>query len=72
MPGMETMQQYAQRRAFEVKNYRRVAKESGIGDEAYEWLCKFARGEIGNSASERIEKLWRYFKLHETRRRRAA
>jgi hypothetical protein len=64
------MQQYAQRRAAEVKNYRRVAKESGIGEDAYEWLCKFARGAIKKSSSDRIETLWRYYKLHETRLRR--
>lgn len=69
---METMQQYAQRLAAKVKNYRRVAKESGIGEDAYEWLCKFARGEIANASSNRVEKLWRYYKLHEANLRRSA
>lgn len=68
---METMRQYAKRRAAAVKNYKHVAKESGIGADAYEWLCKFARGGIQNPGSDRIEKLWRYYKLHETRLRRA-
>lgn len=66
------MQQYAQRRAAEVKNYRRVVKEAGLGVKAYEWLCKFARGEIAEASSNRVEKLWRYYKLHETRLRRSA
>lgn len=72
MARMETMQQYAQRRAAEVKAYRRVANESGIGDKAYEWLCKFARGEIGNSGVDRVEKLYHYFKSLEPKRRRTA
>lgn len=66
------MKTYAQRRALEVKNYRRVASESGIGKDAYEWLCKFARGEIPNSGVDRVEKLYHYYKLLETKRRRAA
>lgn len=69
---MESMKVYAQRRAFEVKNYRKTAVESGIGEDAYEWLCKFARGEIPNSGVDRVEKLYHYYKLLETKRRRAA
>lgn len=70
MPRMESMRDYTVRRAFAVKQYRRVARASGIGEEAYEWLCKFARGEIPNSGVDRVEKLFRYYKLLETRRRR--
>lgn len=69
---MESMRQYTVRRAFEVKNYRRTAIESGIGADAYEWLCKYARGEILNSGVDRVEKLYHYYKLLETKRRRAA
>lgn len=62
------MKSYAQRRALEVKKYRRVATESGIGTDAYEWLCKFARGEISNSGVDRVEKLYHYFKRLEPKR----
>lgn len=69
---MESMQAYAIRRAFEVKNYRVVVIESGIGADAYEWLCKFARGEIGNSGVDRVEKLYHYYKSLEPKRKRRA
>lgn len=64
------MKTYAVRRAREVKSYRRVAVESGIGEDAYEWLCKFARGEIPNSGVDRVEKLYHYYKLLEAKHRR--
>ncbi len=68
---METMKQYVVRRAFEHKNYRQVSLESGIGEDAYEWLCKIARDEIPNPGTERIEKLYHYYKRLEPRRRAA-
>ena len=67
---MESMKSYAIRRALEVKNYRSVAIESGIGEDAYEWLCKFARGEIPNSGVDRVEKLYHYYKSLEPKQRR--
>lgn len=56
------MRNYVVRRAFEVKSYKRVARESGIGEDAYEWLCKLARDEIPNPGAERIEMLFHYYK----------
>lgn len=67
---MESMRDYAVRRAFEEKAYRRHARESGIGEAAYEWLCKFARGEIRNSGVARVERLYHYYKRLEPLRRR--
>ena len=67
---METMRQYVVRRAFEVKAYRRVARDSGIGEEAFEWLKILARGKIPNPGSDRIEKLFRHYKLLESKERR--
>ena len=69
---METMREYAVRRAFEVKNYRKVLRDTGIGEEAYEWMAKFAQGRIPNPGSDRVEILYRYYKLLETKKRRAA
>ena len=69
---METQRQYAVRMAARVKDYKRVLRESGVGEDAYEWYCKFARGEIPNPGSDRVEKLCRYFKLHEAKQRRKA
>lgn len=66
------MRDYVVRRAWEHKQYKTVARESGIGEEAWEWLRKLASGVIPNPGSDRIEKLWRYFKMNETRKRRAA
>jgi len=67
---METMRQYVMRRASKVKRYRKHAKESGIGEHAWEWLKKFANGEIGNPGSDRIETLFRHYKTLETKERR--
>lgn len=64
---METMKEYVIRRAFEHKAYRNVAAETMVG---YEWLCKLARKEIGKPNVDAIERLWRYYKLHETKQRR--
>lgn len=69
---METNRQYALRRAGEVKQYMRVVREAGLGESAYEWLCKFARDEIPNPGSDRVEKLCRYYKRLEAKRLRAA
>lgn len=66
------MTEYVINRAFKVKAYRAVARESGIGEEAWEWLKKLANGEIGNPGSRRIEKLYRYYKALEVPRRRTA
>lgn len=68
---METMRQYAVRRALETKQYKRVLRESGIGTSAFEWLCKFARNEIPNPGSDRVEKLYRYYKRIEVKKLRA-
>lgn len=56
------MRDYVVRRAGEVKDYRRVVEEAGIGADAYEWLCKLARDEIPNPGSRRIETLYAYYK----------
>lgn len=69
---METTRQYAVRRAAEVKQYKRVVRESGLGEGAYEWLCKFARGDIPNPGSDRVEKLARFYKRLEAKKLRAA
>lgn len=69
---METMREYAVRLAKKTKRYRAVLVESGIGEGAFEWYCKFARNEIPNPGSDRVEKLYKYFKLLETKKRRAA
>ncbi len=66
------MREYAVRRAAEVKRYRQTVIDAGLGESAYEWLCKFARDAIPNPGSDRVEKLYRYYKLLETKRRRAA
>ena len=65
------MADYVIRRAGEVKKFKAVARDSGIGEEAWEWLKRLARGDIGNPGSRRIEKLYRYYKLHESNSRRA-
>jgi hypothetical protein len=61
------MSQYVQRRAFEHKQYRKVAESQKVG---YEWLKKLAQGCIDNPGSNRIEKLARFYKLQEVKRRR--
>lgn len=66
---------YVIARAAKVKAYKAVARSSGIGEAAWEWLKKLANGEIDNPGSRRIEKLYRYYKLQESgaqRRGRAA
>jgi transcriptional regulator with XRE-family HTH domain len=63
----ETMLQYVIRRAGEVKQYHKVAKESGIGPRAAEWLAKIPQGRITNPSYKRIEKLCRYYKLLEAK-----
>lgn len=67
---METMREYVVRRAFEEKAYKRIAKDAGIGEEAWEWLKILARGKIPNPGSDRIEKLFRHYKLLESKTRR--
>jgi hypothetical protein len=66
------MTQYVVRRACEVKNYKAVARESGIGEDAWEWLKKLANGEIANPGAMRIEKLYHFYKLQESKQRRRA
>lgn len=66
---METMRQYVVRRAFQEKNYRQVSDENKVG---FEWLRKLANDQIANPGADKIEKLYRYYKLLETKRRRAA
>lgn len=66
------MREYAVRLAKRTKQYKTVLRESGIGEAAFEWYCKFARNEIPNPGSDRVEKLYRYFKILETKKRRAA
>ena len=68
----ETMHEYVIRRAFEVKDYRQVCLDSGLGLDAYEWLRKFARGTIGNSGISRVEKLYHFYKALEASSRRKA
>ena len=64
------MVDYVIYRAERLKKYRRVARDSGIGEDAWEWLKKLANGEIDNPGARRIEKLYRYYKLHESTSRR--
>lgn len=64
------MTEYVVERAGKVKSYRAVARQSGIGEAAWEWLKKLANGEIANPGALRIEKLYRYYKLLETKQRR--
>ena len=64
---METMRDYVVRRAAEHRKYKQVAEELDVG---YDWLRKLARNIIPNPGSLRIEKLWRFYKLHEVNRRR--
>lgn len=66
---METMKQYVIRRAIEHKQYRIVAEECDVGAE---WLRKLAHNLIGKPNVDAVEKLWRYYKLHETRQKRRA
>jgi hypothetical protein len=64
---METMRQYVVRRAFETKKYRLVAEETDVG---YEWLRKLALNQIPNPGADKIENLYRYYKLQEAVHRR--
>jgi transcriptional regulator with XRE-family HTH domain len=64
---METMRQYVSRRAWEMKNYREVAKKAGVGEE---WLKKIARNEIPNPGIEGLEKAYNYFRSLEANGRR--
>jgi phage gp16-like protein len=64
---METMVQYVIRRASSVKHYKTNAKDSGIGENAWEWLKKLANREIGNPGANRIERLYRHYKLLEAK-----
>lgn len=66
------MRQYVVRRAFEHKQYRGVVEDMGWDDGVVEWLKKLSRDEIDNPGADRIEKLYRHYKLLETKKRRAA
>lgn len=66
---MESMRQYVVRRAREVKDYKRVALEAGVG---YDWLNKIARDAIPNPGVEQVEKLFHYYKAREVPRRKRA
>lgn len=66
------MREYAIRRALQEKRYMEVVLEAGLGAKAYNWICKFARNQIPNPGSDRVEKLYRYYKLLETKKKRAA
>lgn len=63
------MTAYVVRRAREVKDYKRVAKETEVG---FDWLNKLSQGAIPNPGAERIERLHGYYKRLEVRRSRAA
>lgn len=64
---METMREYVVRRAFEHKRYLEVSSSQKVG---YEWLKKLAQGRIPNPGSDKIEKLYRHYKLLEVKKRR--
>lgn len=66
------MTQYVVRRAREHKQYRRVVRETGLGEDVYEWLCKLAQGAIPNPGSNRIEILYPYYKALDQRKRSVA
>ena len=67
---METMREYVVRRAGQVKRYKTVARESGIGESRWEWLKRLARGDIGNPGADSIEILYKHYKLLESKERR--
>lgn len=64
------MTEYVIKRAAKTKAYKAVSRESGIGEDAWEWLKKLANGEIGNPGSRRIEMLYRFYKLQESNQKR--
>lgn len=59
------MTEYVVRRAAAVKDYKRVAADADVG---FDWLNKLARGAIENPGSERIERLFHYYKRLEKRK----
>jgi hypothetical protein len=62
-PGeAETMLEYVVRRAAEVKQYKRVADDTGVG---YSWLTKLAQGRIPKPNYGDIETLFFYYKALE-------
>lgn len=66
---MESMKEYVVRRAREVKDYKRVAAEAKVG---YDWLNKIAQDAIPNPGVDQIERLYHFYKLEETKKRRRA
>lgn len=67
---MESMREYVVRRAREVGRYKETAELIGVGEF---WLQKLAtKRSIPNPGSEAIEKCYRFYKLLESKRRRAA
>lgn len=67
---METMTQYVIRRARQEKRYRRVVEDMGWDDGVTEWMRKLAIGKIANPGSDRIEALYRHYKLLEATSKR--
>lgn len=67
---METMAQYVIRRAREEKRYRRVVKDMGWEPGTVEWMRKLALDQIKNPGSDRIEALYRHYKLLEATSKR--
>jgi hypothetical protein len=64
------MTEYVISRASAVKTYKTVARDSGIGERAWEWLKKLANREIENPGARRIEKLYKFYKLQEVSQKR--
>jgi hypothetical protein len=64
----EDLREYVVRRAGEVRDYKRVCKESGIGMEAYWWLRKLAAAPKDmNLGYNRLKRLATYYKLLEAK-----
>ncbi len=57
------MREYVVRRAFEVKNYRRVAEQNNVG---YWWLRSLALDRIGQPGVDNVEKLHRFYRSLES------
>jgi hypothetical protein len=67
----EDMRDYVVRRAGEIRDYKRVAKESGLGMEAYWWLRKLPHAPAKQNLNYfRLKKLATYFKLLEAKEMR--
>lgn len=63
------MRNYVVRRANEEKRYRQVLEEAGL-DASERWLRMIAKDQIPSPGVDRMEKLYRHYKLLESNNRR--